>query len=493
MRVSRRETREAIVRKTVCPVNRVGLSSQRRYEALQCGSYVARAIWKGSDGMASTGGEGPVRTKRGLSVSWRAIAVYALITAAGVNLRTVILAVPPVLPLIQRDLGLSHTLIGFLTSLPVLVMAAAALPAGWLASRVGGRLSVAIGLALLASGAMLRVMWSAAFPLYLFTLILSVGIAVAQTSVPVLIRQWFPHRIGLVSALYSDGLIIGEALSAGLTVPLMTHFFGRDSWPATFIFWGVIAALFAGLWLALAPPAPAMPRASRSRAGTHHASGTQSQSRRVRSWQLGVVLGSGSLVYFGVNGWVAPYNQALRHAGQTPLTLLVLNSAQLPVSLGMTAFAQRLAGRRWPFVTAGGVCLISMIGWLVAPTILEPFWAALLGGSSAFVFVLGIALPALLAGRGEVARLTAVTLTLSYGVAFLGPLCGGGLWDVFGRPELAFAPVVCAGLALVIFGALLPPRSAFGILNEIAETEESRSLPASAGDPQSPIALDPVQ
>lgn len=425
-------------------------------------------------------------------VSWRTIAVYALITTVGVNLRTVILGVPPVLPLIQRDLGLSHTLIGFLTALPVLLMASAALPAGLLASRVGGRWSVAIGLTLLATGALLRALWLAPVPLYVFTLTLSVGIAIAQTAVPVLIRQWFPGHIGLVSALYSDGLIIGEALAAGLTVPVMTRFFGPDGWSATFVVWGALAAVALAVWLALAPAAPPMPRTRQSRVTSIRASKEQTGRRRVHSWQLGVVLGSGSLVYFGVNGWVAPYNQALRHAGQTPLALLALNAAQLPVSLGMTFFAQRLAGRRWPFVTAGVVCLAAMACWLVTPSALEPLWAALLGGSSAFVFVLGIALPALLAGRGEVARLTAVTLTLSYGVAFLGPLCGGGLWDLLGRPGFAFAPVILAGLALIVFGLRLPPRSAFGILNEIAETEGSQRSPRHAADPPPPGAPDPV-
>ena len=419
--------------------------------------------------------------RSGVGGGWRVILIFALVTFVGVNLRTVILGVPPVLPLIQRDLSLSHTLIGFLTALPVLLMASAAMPSGLLASRIGGRWSVAIGLGLLALGAVLRAVWRDAIPLYLFTIVLSAGIAIAQTAIPVLTRQWFPQRIGLVSALYSDGLIIGEALAAGLTAPLMSRFFGADGWAATFVLWGVPAAICVALWLALAPPAPAMARATRRQpAHADTASAHAGANRRVRAWQLGVVLGSGSLIFFGVNGWVAPYNQALHHGAETSVTLLALNAAQLPVSLGMTAFAQQLAGRRWPFVGAGVVCLLAMGGWLLTRATLEPFWAALLGGSSAFVFVLGIALPALLAGRSEVARLTGVTLTLSYGVAFLGPLAGGGLWDLLGQPAFAFLPVLCAGLALIVFGALLPSRAAFGILNALSESAESQSSPASS-------------
>ena len=40
---------------------------------------------------------------------WRRIALYAMIVFVGMNLRSVMLAVPPVLALIQRDLALSYT------------------------------------------------------------------------------------------------------------------------------------------------------------------------------------------------------------------------------------------------------------------------------------------------------------------------------------------------------------------------------------------------
>lgn len=398
--------------------------------------------------------------------------VFALITLVGMNLRTVILAVPPILPLIQRDLALSYTATGLLTSLPVLVMAAGGLPSGILAGRWGARRSVSVGLALLTTGAALRAFWPEAVPLYLFTLLLSAGIAIAQTAVPVLARQWFPTRIGLVSALYSDGLIIGEAIAAGITAPLMRALWGADSWVATFLLWSFPVALTLGLWLWLAPPAaPLSSRVSRTIAANAppaaRAAG-KARPARVRSWHLGVLLGAGSLVFFGMNGWIAPYNVALHRAAITPLVLVVMNSAQLPVSLAMTPFAQRLSGRRWPFVVAGIVCIIAICGWLLTPAAAEPFWAALLGGSSAFVFVLGIALPALLATREQVAQLTGLTLTISYGVAFVGPLLGGALWDLTGQPALAFLPVIVAGGLLVILGAFLPPRSAFGLVSELA-------------------------
>ena len=117
--------------------------------------------------------------------NWRIIIVCALITLVGFNLRSVILAVPPVLPLIKHDLALSYTETGLLTALPVLVLAIGALPSGFLIERIGGRLCVTIGLVLLSAGALLRAFWSSSSTLFLFTLLLSLGMTLAQTSIPV--------------------------------------------------------------------------------------------------------------------------------------------------------------------------------------------------------------------------------------------------------------------------------------------------------------------
>src|SRR5438045_9656934 len=91
-----------------------------------------------------------------ITVTWRKVIVCALITLVGFNLRSVLLGVPPVLPLIQHDLGLSYTATGFLTALPILVLAVGAWPSGLLAEHIGSRLSVSIGLGLLATCTLLR-------------------------------------------------------------------------------------------------------------------------------------------------------------------------------------------------------------------------------------------------------------------------------------------------------------------------------------------------
>ena len=389
----------------------------------------------------------------------RRLALLALLVFVGGNLRSILLGVPPVLPLIQRDLGLSHTAIGLLTALPVLCMGAAAWPCGWLAGRLGGRTSVAIGLTMLAAGGLLRSVWPGALPLYLFTVLLSLGIALGQTTIIVLMRLWFPDRIGLVSALYTDGIIAGEALSAGLTVPVILHWLGRDAWRGSFVAWSLPALVALALWLWIAPGRQA-PGRDRITALPAQVSSVRrsAASRGVLSLalRLGLLSGSGSVLYFGMNAWIAPYDTAFGHAGMASLALGILNASQLPVCLALTPLAQRMAGRRWPFMIAGCVCVGCISGWVLAPYTWQPLWAALLGASGVSTLVLGIGLPPLFATRENVGRLAGGALTVSYGLGFLGPLAGGPLWDLSRHAALAFLPVGVAGFGLIVLGATLP-------------------------------------
>jgi MFS transporter, CP family, cyanate transporter len=392
--------------------------------------------------------------------TWRSFVIYALLLFVGINLRSVILAVPPVLPLIKHDLNLSYTATGLLTSMPILIMGATAWSSGLLVERIGGRNAVTWGLLLLAGGSLLRALWPSAFPLFLFTVLLSLGIALTQTTIPVLVRRWFPTHIGLATALFTDGLIIGETLGAGATVPVMLGFLGKDAWVATFVFWGVPVVVLLVFWLWLAPTTAPQPPISLYTLEAQTPSGKEipalKTETKVNTFHLGFLLGSGSLIYFAMNSWIASYNLAIHHANLTPLALTILNAAQIPSSLLVTFFAQRMTGRRWPFILAGFVCLGAILGWIFTPGSLEYLWAALLGASSALVFTLALALPALLAAPGKIARLTGATLSLGYSTAFIGPFIGGGLWDIFNLPALAFLPVFLASILLIFLGTFLP-------------------------------------
>ncbi len=365
-----------------------------------------------------------------------------------INLRTVLLAVPPVLPQIRQDLGLSYTATGLLTSLPILLLGLAAVPGAFLVARASARSTVAVGLCLLAAGALLRAFIPTAVPLFAFTVLLSLGIAIAQPALPVLVRQWFPNHIGLATGIYSNGLIIGEVLAAVLTVPVLM-LLGTNDWRVTFIFWGVPIIAVLILWLAFAPRAR---WGATARGVVRWKAGWNTW----RGWRMGLLIGSGSLVYFAMNTWIPNYDKALGREASTGAALNVLNAMQLPTSILITVFAAFLAGRRWPFLVSGVLCVTGIFGYLFAPVSTALIWIGMIGAGSSAVFLLGLALPPLLAPEHEVAGYTGILLTLGYTSAFCGPLIGGSLWDLSGIPALAFVPVIVASFLQILLGTFLP-------------------------------------
>jgi CP family cyanate transporter-like MFS transporter len=384
--------------------------------------------------------------------------LLGLILLVGINLRTAMLGIPPILPLLSRDLHLSYTETGLVTSLPTLVMAAASFPAGKLIERFGGRLMVACGLVLLALGTVLRALWLAILPLYIFTALLSLGSTFSQTAIPTLTRQWFPRRIGFATALYTDGLVIGETLGAVLTLPLIV-WLGQGAWSSSFLFWSVPTVLTLILWLWFAPSSQtitASPPAASHPAQEPALTMPKPRMNRFTLWAMGLLTGSAQLIYFGTNTWIAPYNQAIHAPAMTPIALGFLNAAQLPTTLALTFFADRLVGRRTPFVLAGLCCLIALGGLLWTPPTWQPLWAAILGGTSILTFTLGIALPALLAKQEQVAAWTGTMLALGYAIAFAGPFLGGWLWDRLHIPAIAFLPLALASVLIPLLTLFLP-------------------------------------
>ena len=70
----------------------------------------------------------------------------ALLWLGGVDLRVTVLAIPPVIPAIHHDLGLDEKGVSVLTGLPILLLAAAAIPGAVLIARLGARGALVTGL-----------------------------------------------------------------------------------------------------------------------------------------------------------------------------------------------------------------------------------------------------------------------------------------------------------------------------------------------------------
>src|SRR5712692_2018332 len=96
-----------------------------------------------------------------------------LLWLAGVGLRLTILAVPPVISLIQSDLHLSGTEIGILSGLPVILFAIAALPGSLLIARFGALSTLVSGLLIAGVASGLRGALLSVSVLYAATILMS--------------------------------------------------------------------------------------------------------------------------------------------------------------------------------------------------------------------------------------------------------------------------------------------------------------------------------
>lgn len=380
----------------------------------------------------------------------------ALLWLAGIALRLTVLAVPPVIPQIHTDLDLSETQVGILTGLPQVLFAGAAVAGSLLIARFGALHTLVIGLVLSAVASALRGAVPAVAPLYAATIVMAFGVAIMQPALPPLTRQWLPDRVGFATAVYSNGLLIGEILPTALTIPLLLPFIG-ESWRLAFLAWAIPAALIA---LAVAGFAPRSLEANES-AGARR---WWPDWRDRLIWRLGLMLGSITSMYFGSNAFIPDY---LRHIGRPDLispALTSLNLGQLPASLLLLAVAGQIERRTWPYALCGVLCLASVLGLVFAPGTGIIAAAGLLGFAAGGTFVLMLALPPLISPAGDVHRVAAAMLTIAYACAVIVPILSGLAWDATGRGALAFLPIgACAVLVLILAPTIrFEPRDSAG-------------------------------
>jgi MFS transporter, CP family, cyanate transporter len=376
----------------------------------------------------------------------------SLLWLAGVALRLSILAVPPVIALIQSDLRLSGTEVGVLSGLPMILFAIAALPGSLFIARLGPLPTVVIGLIVAGLASGLRGAFLDVFALYAATVVMSAGIAIMQPALPPLVRQWLPQHVSLGTALYTNGLLVGETLPVMLTIPLVLPLVD-NSWRWSLAVWGLPLLLIAILTLALAParkpPAPSAPAVV-----------WWPDWRNPLTWQIGILLGSVNGVYFASNTFLPGH---LTEAGRPDLisaALTALNFGQLPASFILLATADRFVRRAWPFVVCGVVFLLCLAGMVMTASMWTVAWAGVLGFVGAVVFTLALTLPPLLSAPADIGRMSAAVFAISYTQALLVSVLSGAAWDLGGTPRFAFLPMAINTLPLLFLSPLIRFRRA---------------------------------
>jgi CP family cyanate transporter-like MFS transporter len=376
---------------------------------------------------------------------------YVLLWFLGLYLRLTVLIVPPLSLQLKEVLGFSSGQVATATTLPSLLIGGCALIAGWLIARFGSVRTVLAGLLIMATGSALRSIPEGFVLFVLATVVMGAGIALMQVGMPMLARAWVPERIGRASAVWANGLLVGELAGAGLTGPLVTYVLG-DQWLLAFTVWVAPVPLIAfalagrrGQDVVVPPSAAHVARVS---------------WRDPLLWRIALLMASAGALYYACNIFLP---QILANAGRADLVhlgLASLNGTQLISSGLLMLYADRLLGQRWPLLVTIGVtiAMVPALLWLPGPAAIVA--AGVFGFTVSALFVIVLALPAWLVPVHQVARLAAGVIAVGNVLAFVVPTVGGWLTDLTGSIAIGFMPAVLISLLAMAASADIRRRTA---------------------------------
>ncbi|MFF2542781.1 CynX/NimT family MFS transporter [Kitasatospora sp. NPDC058063] len=276
-----------------------------------------------------------------------------------------------------------------------------------------------------------------------------VAVAVVNVLIPVFVRARFaPRRIGTMTGVYALSMGAGSAVVAALVAPVADAW----SWQAAIAIAVVPAALAAAGLVPQLRVAREL-RAASEPAGPAAPVGRRPVGRTALGWSLTAFFGVQTLVFYATLAWLPTLlvDAGLsRTAAGTDQAVLILGLAVGGFLVPTLAAAR--TDQRPHILGVVAVCVLGLLGLVLAPAGGAPLWAAVLGigmgGGQALAAVL-------FARRGtdpeHVAALSTMAQTWGYLLAATGPALASALRTTSGTwtaPLLAMAGLLVAGCVL---------------------------------------------
>ncbi|NDK28972.1 CynX/NimT family MFS transporter [Streptomyces sp. TR1341] len=430
------------------------------------------------DTPAPVGASETTALEKGPARAWATRLVVAGIVLSAVNLRPAITSLGALLEEVRDGLGMSGSVAGLLTSVPPLCFAVFGVMAPRLARRFGPAAVVCAGMAAIFTGLLIRPYAGGTAGFLAASALALMGIAVSNVLMPVIVKRWFPDRVGSMTGLYSMVLALGTSLPAAVTVP-MTHALGGN-WKLGLAVWAVLAAAAVVPWIPLvregrersvpaARSAKAQAQAQTPASASARAAEEQPPLRITRSrtaWALAVFFGLQATAAYITMGWMPQiFRDAGVSAGTAGLLLAVTMVMGVPLAFVIPRIAARLP-HQGPIVLVLGVCgLAGYAGLYLAPAAGAWAWALLLGIANC-AFPLALTMVGMRARSGPgVAQLSAFAQSTGYLISIPGPLLVGVLYQHSGG----------WGLPIALMAGLMVPQMVVGVLAGRDRTVEAEA------------------
>ncbi|MGW2178796.1 CynX/NimT family MFS transporter [Streptomyces sp. NPDC001732] len=378
----------------------------------------------------------------------RLVAVGLVLTA--LNLRPAITSLGALLEEVRDGLHMSGSVAGVLTSVPPLCFAVFGIMAPRLARRFGPGAVVCAGMIAITAGLVIRPLVGGTAGFLAASALALMGIAVSNVLMPVIVKHWFPDRVGSMTGLYSMALALGTSLAAAVTVPMTSALGG--GWRLGLGVWAVLAAAAILPWL----PVVRDRRGTSVRPAAHGQDAPVLRITRSRTaWALACFFGLQATAAYITMGWMP---QIFRDAGVSAGTAGVLLAVTMAMGVPLAFVIPKVASRmrnQGPIVLFLGSCgLAGYAGLYFAPAAGAWAWALLLGISNCS-FPLALTMIGMRSRTGAgVVRLSAFAQSVGYLISIPGPLLIGVLYQHTGGWEVPIA----------LMAGLMVPQMAVGVL-----------------------------
>ncbi|MGW0684106.1 CynX/NimT family MFS transporter [Streptomyces sp. NPDC002754] len=412
--------------------------------------------------------ETPLRTENPAPRAWVVRLVMVGIVLAAVNLRPAITSLGALLEEVRDGLGMSGSVAGLLTSVPPLCFAVFGVMAPRLAKRFGPSAVVCAGMFAIAAGLVIRPFTGGTPGFLVASALALMGIAVSNVLMPVIVKRWFPDKVGTMTGLYSMALALGTSTAAAATVPVTSALGG--SWQAGLAVWTVLAVAAALAWLPLVGKKDTATLAAAASPAAESVAASEGSGLRIArsrtAWALAVFFGLQATAAYITMGWMA---QIFRDSGVSASTAGLLLAVTMAMGIPLGFVIPRMAARlpsQGPMVIALGICgLAGYAGLYFAPASGAWVWAVLLGISNC-AFPLALTMVGMRARTGAgVAKLSAFAQSTGYLISIPGPLLVGVLYQHSGG----------WGAPIALMAALMVPQIVVGVFAGRRRTVEDEA------------------
>ncbi|MEP1704190.1 MAG: MFS transporter, partial [Marinobacter sp.] len=271
--------------------------------------------------------------------------------------------------------------------------------------------------------------------LMLASAVMGLGVAMMQPSLPALLPRWLePKHLAIGSAIYMNGMLMGEFIGAGITLPVLMPLMD-DSWRATLLAWSLPALLVAA---ALFLPRREMARPVKKPAWLP-------DWKNPLTLRIGLLLGLSGSLFFGLNAYMGNILEQQGNFDMLADALFWYNFAQVIASLVMLKMARYWVGLKGPIMVMATCSILGTLGTVVFTGWWSIASATFMSFTAGILLILLVALPPVLVESRETGRLSAGNFLVGYTVAFSVPMIGGLLadWGNDARYAIIFIIAYC--------------------------------------------------